>query len=120
MRSVAGAVHDGGLGSRAVHEILAEIGKVESIIDAELAHFVEWERSSEVDPSIAALLAKAEELRSGEVERMLGRVKDLSERDRAAVDRAAAGATVCSRFVARAGASASAVALAGLGVSTFT
>ena len=72
-----------GLGSR-----LAEIGKVEAIIDSELAHFVEWERSSEVDPSIAALLAKAEELRSGELEKLLGRVGQLSERDRAAIDRA--------------------------------
>jgi glutamyl-tRNA reductase len=72
-----------GLGSR-----LAEIGKVESIIDTELARFIEWERSSEVDPSIAALLARAEELRSGEVEKLLGRVPTVSERDRAAIDRA--------------------------------
>ena len=72
-----------GLGSR-----LAEIGKVEAIIDSELARFVEWERSSEVDPSIAALLTRAEELRSSEVEKLLGRTKSMSEQDRAAVDRA--------------------------------
>ena len=77
------SVVQAGLGSR-----LAEIGKVESIIDCELGHFLEWERSSEVDPSIAALLARAETLRSSEVERLLGRASHLSERDREAIDRA--------------------------------
>ena len=71
-----------GVGSR-----MAEIGSVERIIDAELAHFLEWERSSEVDPSIASLLARAEEIRGAEVEKLLGRVPSLSTEDRAAIER---------------------------------
>ena len=75
------SVADEGLGNR-----LAEVGKVEAIIDAELSRFLEWERSSEVGPSIADLLAKAEEIRGKEVERMLGR-SSLSDKDREAIDR---------------------------------
>ena len=64
---------------------LAEVGKVEEIIDAELEHFLAWERSTEVEPTISAVLGKASVIRLDEVDRLAGRQR-LSEAERAAID----------------------------------
>lgn len=64
---------------------LAEVGKVEEIIDAELQHFIAWERSTEVEPTISAVLAKASAIRVDEVEKMAGR-RRLTDAERTAVD----------------------------------
>ncbi len=83
-------VAQSGMGSR-----VAEVGKVEAIIDEELQRFLAWERSTEVDPSIASLLAHAEEIRSAELERALGRVPRLTDEERDQIDR------MTSRIVAK-------------------
>jgi glutamyl-tRNA reductase len=51
---------------------LGEVADVDSIIEEELEHFIAWERAADVDPTIAALVGHAEEIRVTEVERMLG------------------------------------------------
>lgn len=55
------------LGSR-----LGEVTKVDSIIDEEVERFVRWEGAADVEPTIAALVAEADEVRSAEVHRLLG------------------------------------------------
>jgi glutamyl-tRNA reductase len=64
---------------------LNEVTGVEEIIDAELDHFLAWERSTEVEPTISALLAKAATIRLDEVEKTAGR-RRLTESERAAMD----------------------------------
>jgi glutamyl-tRNA reductase len=73
-------VVDSSRGSR-----LGEVGKVEEIIDAELSHFLAWERSTEVEPTISAVLAKAAAIRIEEVDKIAGR-RRLSDAEREWVD----------------------------------
>ena len=62
------------LGSR-----VGEVSKVEEIISAELARFVEWERSTEVGPTVSALVARADQLKDEELRRLGVRLKDLTD-----------------------------------------
>lgn len=64
----------------------AEVAKGRALVDAEAQRFAEWSRSVRVEPTIAALRARAETVRVGETERLRGRLSDLDERQRAAVD----------------------------------
>jgi glutamyl-tRNA reductase len=65
---------------------VAEVSKVEEIVAAEVARFVAWERAGEIAPAIAALVARAEEVRKSEVARVAPRLQDLSAAQRDAVD----------------------------------
>ncbi|MBW3594985.1 MAG: glutamyl-tRNA reductase [Actinobacteria bacterium] len=69
------------LGSR-----VGEISKVEEIIAAELARFVEWERATEVGPTVSALVARADELKTEELDRLASRAKQLTDEQRAEIE----------------------------------
>jgi len=60
--------------------------KVEALIDREVDKFMEWWEGREVAPTIADLVARAEEIRVAELERGLSRLGSLSDRDRNAVN----------------------------------
>jgi glutamyl-tRNA reductase len=72
-------VVESGIGSR--H---GEVTKVDSIIDEELERFLSWERAADLEPTIAALVAQADEVRSTEVGRLLG---SRPEKERQNADR---------------------------------
>ena len=74
-------VVESGLGSRR-----SEIAQVEEIIAAELERFVEWQRADEFSPVIAALVARADDMRRAEAARRGTVLDSLDERQRAAVD----------------------------------
>lgn len=63
-----------------------ELSKVEAIIDSEVAKFMEWWHALEVVPTIIALRGKAEHIRRTEVGKNLGRMRNLSEEERARID----------------------------------
>ena len=65
---------------------VTEVSKVEEIVAAEVARFAAWERSGEIAPAIAAVVARAEEMRRSEVARVAPRLGDLSAAQREAVD----------------------------------
>jgi glutamyl-tRNA reductase len=63
-----------------------EIAKAEAVIDDEAAGFLEWQRAAAIGPAVAALLDKADSIRKSEVERVSGRMKDLTAEQHDAVD----------------------------------
>ena len=74
-------VVEGGLDNRR-----GEISKVEDIIVAELERFMEWQRADEFSPAIAALVARAEDIRAREIERARPGLGPLDARQIAALD----------------------------------
>jgi glutamyl-tRNA reductase len=58
-------VVEANIGSR-----LSEISQVEQILGDEVTSFIEWQRSSEIAPTIAELVAWAESIRAAEMERL--------------------------------------------------
>lgn len=69
---------------------LGEVSKVEAIISQELDRFVEWERSTEVGPTVASLLQVAEELKREELARLETRNKSLTPEQKRDVEQAMA------------------------------
>ena len=69
---------------------LGEISKVEAIILQELERFVEWERSTEVGPTVASLLRVAEDLKRDELARLETRSKSLTPEQKREVEQAMA------------------------------
>lgn len=63
-----------------------EVARGRELVEAEAQRFAAWLRSVRVDPTIAALRARAEQVRSEETDRLASRLGDLDERQRAAVD----------------------------------
>jgi glutamyl-tRNA reductase len=63
-----------------------EVERVEAIIEEEVAAFLEWWRSLDVVPVIAALRERAESIRRQEVERTLGRLTDLDDESRQRIE----------------------------------
>jgi len=63
-----------------------KLSKVEAIIDSEVAKFMEWWRALEVVPTIIALRGKADDVRRKEVNKNLGKMPELSEKERARID----------------------------------
>ena len=59
----------------------AEVEQAEGVVGREVERFMEWWRSRQVVPTIAALRAYAAEVRDAEVEYALARLGDLSPRD---------------------------------------
>jgi glutamyl-tRNA reductase len=72
-----------GMGSR-----LGEVSKVEDIVAQELQRFLDWQQASEIGPTLAALVEKAEAIRESELERMAPRLAALSDDQRRAVEEA--------------------------------
>ncbi len=59
-----------------------EIRKVEEIIAVEVAKFVSWQQDFEVRPVISALMRKAENIRSAQLNRTLKKLPPLSDEQR--------------------------------------
>jgi glutamyl-tRNA reductase len=74
-------VVEGNIGSR-----VGEVSKVEEIIASEVASFAEWERAAEAAPIASALVARADEIRRRELERIWSRLESLSPEERDAID----------------------------------
>lgn len=69
-----------------LHERAEEARAVERIIVEEMERYRGWLASLEVVPTIRLLRAKVEEIRQAEVSRAMGRLPDLTERERAIVE----------------------------------
>ena len=74
-------VVEGNLGAR-----LGEVGRVEEVIADELDRFSQWQRSTEIAPTAAALVAKADEIRAAEIERIAPHLETMTQAQRDAVD----------------------------------
>ena len=74
-------VVEGTIGSR-----LAEVSKVEAIVAREVDRFLDWERASEIAPTVARLVTRAEEVRRAELDRLRRHRARLSEDQLAAAD----------------------------------
>ena len=70
-----------GVGNR-----LGEVSKVEDVVATELEHFMQWERSTAVNPTIAELVSRADGVRAKELERAKAKLRDLTPEELAAVD----------------------------------
>ncbi len=63
-----------------------EVGKVQTIVDAEVEAFEAWLQSLQVVPTISALCQRGEEIRQAELQKALRRLGDLSERQRSTLE----------------------------------
>ena len=63
-----------------------EVDKVEALVEEEVSRFVEWYRSLDVIPTIAALRERAERVRRVELDKTLGHLSNLSPEERARVE----------------------------------
>lgn len=74
-------VVEGNLGAR-----LGEVGRVEDLIADELDRFSQWQRSTEIAPTAAALVAKADAIRAAEMDRIAPHLETMTQAQRDAVD----------------------------------
>lgn len=74
-------VVEGNLGAR-----LGEVGRVEELIADELDRFSQWQRSTEIAPTAAALVEKADAIRAAELERIAPHLETMTQAQRDAVD----------------------------------
>lgn len=65
---------------------LGEVAKVEEIIGEEVGYFVDWERATEIAPTISTLVARAEAIRAAELARLGTRWEELTPEQRKAVE----------------------------------
>jgi glutamyl-tRNA reductase len=63
-----------------------EVAKARLLVEEAAQAFAAWRRSVQVEPTIAALRSRAEDVRAAELNRYASRLADLDERQRAAVD----------------------------------
>lgn len=68
---------------RVTGEVIAE---AREIVEEEARRFLAWQRAWKVEPTIKALRAWGEEVRTGEVERLSGKLRDLDDDEREAVE----------------------------------
>ena len=68
-----------------------EITAVQAIVDAELNRYVDESTARSVAPIVAALRARGNQVSSGELERLVGRLGELDDRQREVVEAIAAG-----------------------------
>ena len=64
-----------------------EARRAEKIIDEEVAHFTHWMDNLEVVPTIKQLRDHAEAIRQTELQKTLGKLKNLSDKDKQAIER---------------------------------
>ena len=74
-------VVESGVGSR-----LTEVSSVEAIIEQEIDHFLEWEKASEIGPTVATLVRRADSLRASEIAHMRKRLGTLTPEQEEALD----------------------------------
>ncbi len=70
-----------------------EAGKAEAIVEQEIGQFYQWLGNLEVKPTVIALRRKLEEIRTQELEKTFGNLKDLSSKQRKSIE-AMAGAII--------------------------
>lgn len=75
-----------GVVSANLDERMHEAKRAEVIIEEELREFERWLESMEVVPTIAAIRAKAEQIRAEELEKALKRLDGLSDKETATVE----------------------------------
>lgn len=75
------SVVEGNLGAR-----MGEVGRVEELIADELDRFSQWQRSTEIAPTAAALVEKADAIRAAEMERISSHLAAMTPEQRDAVD----------------------------------
>jgi len=63
-----------------------EAEKAEKIIDEEVETFVKWQSSLDSVPTIRALRARAEEIKSEEIAKLLNKMTDIGEQEREAIE----------------------------------
>ena len=63
-----------------------EVAKARALVDQAGRRFAAWRRSVRVEPTIAALRGRAEEVREAELDRFAGRLGELDDREREAVE----------------------------------
>lgn len=63
-----------------------ELARAQEIIRAELAQVRRWTRSQQIMPTVKALMQKAEQIRSRELQRTLPRLRDIREDDKRILD----------------------------------
>ncbi len=69
-----------------IEERMREAEKAEAIIAEEMAAFEAWLESMEVVPTVAAIRAKAEQVRQAELEKAIKRLGGLSEKELKVID----------------------------------
>ena len=70
-----------------LEERMREAQRAEGIIAEEITEFERWLESMEVVPTIAAIRAKAESIRSEEMQKALRRLGDLSDKDLVTIEK---------------------------------
>ena len=70
-----------------------EAGKAEAIVEQEIGQFHQWLGNLEVKPTVIALRRKFEEIRQQELDKTLGNLKDLTDKQRKSIE-AMAGAII--------------------------
>jgi glutamyl-tRNA reductase len=75
------SVVEGNLGAR-----MGEVGRVEELIAEELDRFSQWQRSTEIAPTAAALVEKADAIRAAEMDRIATQLAAMTPEQRDAVD----------------------------------
>lgn len=70
---------------------VAELARARKIVTEEVAALIAWQHARPVEPTIAALRRRAEQIRVEEVERLASRLGALDERQRAAVEQLTRG-----------------------------
>lgn len=68
-----------------------EVAKARVIVEEEVERFAAWTRTVRVEPTITALRARAEEVRSEELDRALAKLGDLDPRQRELVEQLSRG-----------------------------
>jgi glutamyl-tRNA reductase len=63
-----------------------EAERAEPMVEREVARFLEWRDALDVTPTIRALVGRAESIRQRELERALGRLGEVSARERETID----------------------------------
>jgi glutamyl-tRNA reductase len=74
-------VVEGNVGAR-----MGEVGRVEELIAEELDRFSQWQRSTEIAPTAAALVEKADAIRTAELARIAAHLDAMTPEQRDAVD----------------------------------
>ncbi|MFN2588170.1 MAG: glutamyl-tRNA reductase [Actinomycetota bacterium] len=74
-------VVEGNVGAR-----MGEVGRVEELIAEELERFSQWQRSTEIAPTAAALVERADDIRAAELERIAAQLATMTPEQREAVD----------------------------------
>lgn len=64
----------------------AAVAQARELVDAEAGRFAGWTRSVRVEPTVGALHERGEQIRLAELERLAGRLGELDERQREAVE----------------------------------